>query len=70
MILLVEEINFVKGWVGKPIGARQVLMEQELLDPQVTYVSNIKRMGQIMMKKWNTAQFLQTLLISETRRPH
>ena len=40
---MVEEDDVVKGWVGKPKGIKQVLWERGLLDPQVTYVSKIKK---------------------------
>jgi hypothetical protein len=41
--ITVEENDDVKGWVGKPKRMRQVLWERRLLDPQVTYVSKIKK---------------------------
>ena len=40
---MVQEDDVVEGWVGKPKGIKQVLWERGLLDPQVTYVSKIKK---------------------------
>jgi hypothetical protein len=62
--ILVKENDILESWVGKPKGKRQVLWEQGLLDPAVTYVSKIKKMIQIMKQKWNTVLFLQTVPIS------
>ncbi len=41
--IMVEEDDVVEGWVGKPNGIRWVLWERGLWDPQVTYVSKIKK---------------------------
>ena len=39
---IVEDV-VVEGWVGKPKGIKQVLWEQGLLDPFVTYITKIKK---------------------------
>jgi hypothetical protein len=41
--LTIVENDVVEGWVGKPKGIKQVLWEQGLLDPSVTYVSKVKK---------------------------
>jgi hypothetical protein len=43
LLIIVEENDIVKGWVRKSKGMRQVFWEQGLLDPQVTYVSKIRK---------------------------
>ena len=39
----IEEDDVVEGWLGKPKGIKQVLWERGLLDPQVQYVTKLKR---------------------------
>jgi hypothetical protein len=41
--ITIKENDVVKGWVANPKGMRQELWERGLLDPQVTYVSKIKK---------------------------
>ena len=41
--LTIIKNDVVEGWVGKPKGRKQVLWEQGLLDPTVTYISKIKK---------------------------
>ncbi len=41
--LSIVEDDVVEGWVGKPKGIKQVLWERGLLNPEVTYVSKLKK---------------------------
>ncbi len=38
-----EELDVIKGWLGKPKGIKQLLWEQGLLDPKVQYIAKLKK---------------------------
>ena len=67
--LSIVEDDVVEGWVGKPKGIKQVLWERGLLNPEVTYVSKLKKMTPIMKEGWSTPLCLQNALIFWMRRP-